>query len=202
MSEPKLQDVNAYWLERGKTYASEERLRSEFYRFQEAFILDHLAGANVSPRSILELGCGFGRITKLLAGAYPDSRITAVDISPDQLRHAAEACAGLSNVEFGIYDFYAGAPLPGYGCDLAIAIEVWMHHPPEIVLGLIQKLAGHCSGHIVNYDWSEQWQEDVASHVWVHDYEALYRQAGLSCVAYPLPRKRERMQQKLFIASI
>ena len=60
-------DVNEYWLRRGKTYVSEERLASEYYRRQERFLLDRLLSARLPMQRILELGCGFGRITRLLA---------------------------------------------------------------------------------------------------------------------------------------
>jgi malonyl-CoA O-methyltransferase len=39
---------------------------------------------------ILELGCGTGRLTKDLLGAFPDARVIAVDISPDMVAYAAQ----------------------------------------------------------------------------------------------------------------
>ncbi len=49
--------------------------------------------------SILEIGCGTGVYTSILAGRYPRSRITAVDISPEMVA-AARRVRCSDNVEF------------------------------------------------------------------------------------------------------
>src|SRR5712671_6123658 len=122
-------DVNRYWLERGRTYSQEERLGLEYHRIQERFLIDVLRQGHVPTGRILELGCGFGRITKLLAENFSNSQITALDLSPDQLSNARRNCSDCPNVRFEQYDFYSGQPFPGNGYDVAIAIEVFLHHP-------------------------------------------------------------------------
>jgi SAM-dependent methyltransferase len=192
-------NVNDYWLKRGETYFHEERLALEYHRVQERFLFDILRESRVPPRRILELGCGFGRITRLLAEQFPQARITALDLSPDQLANAKTYCTGLNNVSFEQYDFYSGQPFPGSDYDLVIAIEVFLHHPAHIVRGLLGRLSS-ISQLIVNIDWSEDWRWKTPEHVWIHDYPALYREAGLACAAFPLPQRVEGKLQKLFIA--
>jgi SAM-dependent methyltransferase len=192
-------DVNRYWLNRGQTYVREDRLYGPYHRVQEQFIFDVLRKCEIPARNILELGCGFGRVTRLLAENFPESRITALDLSPDQLINAKSYCEGKSNITFGTYDFYSRAPLPGERYDLAVAIEVFLHHPAEVISGLISRLA-QVSAYILNIDWSEPWPWSIPEHVWVHDYDRLYRMAGLSCATFVLPEKVDRKQQKLFIA--
>ena len=56
---------------------------------QEEFLLSHLNGISGSFKSVLELGCGFGRITKLLLTNYNNiTEYLAVDISSDQIENA------------------------------------------------------------------------------------------------------------------
>lgn len=43
---------------------------------------------DISPRIILEPGCGTGQYTKLLADKFPDAQITGVDLSPAALQIA------------------------------------------------------------------------------------------------------------------
>ena len=81
-----------------------------------------------------------------------------------------------------------------------IAVEVFLHHPAEVVLSLLEKLAA-ISQHIINIDWSEPWSRPTSPHVWVHDYASLYAKRGLQCVTLCLPEKIEGKQQKLFIAA-
>jgi SAM-dependent methyltransferase len=192
-------NVNQYWLKRGQTYLQEERLALEYHRVQERFLFDILAQSQIPLRKILELGCGFGRITKLLAQHFPQAQITALDLSPDQLANAKAYCTGASNISFAQYDFYSGQPFPGADYDLAIAIEVFLHHPAEIVRGLLGKLSSD-SQMVVNIDWSEDWRWKTPEHVWIHDYPALNRQAGLACATFPLPQKVDGKQQQLFVA--
>ena len=191
-------DVNRYWFDRGRGYASEQ-LPREYHRLQERYLLDSLKASGVQFESILELGCGFGRITRLLAEEYPDAKITAVDLSEEQLRNAREYCNDRHNIVFTPYDFYSGAPFPGTPCDLVVAVEVFLHHPETFLSEFVRRLseAAHI---IVNIDWSEEWPWPRPEHVWIHDYPALYRQLGLECVALPLPERVAGLQQKLFFA--
>lgn len=58
--------------------------------------------------NVLEAGCGVGAQTVLLARNCPNTRITAVDVSEDSLRAAAERVSsqGLSNVAFRRCDIF------------------------------------------------------------------------------------------------
>src|SRR5260221_4023539 len=192
-------NVNEYWLERGQSYFC-ENLPREFHRLQEQFLLDILQRSGILMDNILELGCGFGRITKLLSGTFPKARIAALDLSPDQLENARRFCGANPNISFHRYDFYSGEPFPGAGHDTAIGVEVLLHHPRAVVRSLFERLSGVCK-HIVNLDWSEDWSWPTAEHVWVHDYPSIYSDAGLRCATFVLPKKIEGMQQRLFVAA-
>jgi SAM-dependent methyltransferase len=193
-------NVNEYWLERGKTYMQETRTPAEFHRLQERFLLDLLRGGGVPMQRVLEIGCGFGRITRLLAETWPDADITALDLSPEQLANARRHCGDTAHVRFEQYDFYSGAPFPGGNYDTVVAIEVFLHHPPEFVGQLFKRLGG-VGRNIVNIDWSEEWRGPLPEHVWLHDYRKLFAEAGLMCAVFRLPQKVDGKQQKLFIAA-
>ncbi len=59
----------------------------------------HFAGRSIAR--ILELGCGTGRMTRQLESAFPEARITAVDIAPGMIAHARAASA---RVDFRVAD--------------------------------------------------------------------------------------------------
>ncbi|MFL6124667.1 class I SAM-dependent methyltransferase [Actinophytocola sp.] len=72
---------------------------TELTRRVLADLLDRAAAAEGRPlRSVLEAGCGIGRLTPVIA-AHAD-RVVALDMTPPMLDAAQSACAGLSNVEF------------------------------------------------------------------------------------------------------
>ena len=58
--------------------------------------------------SVLEVGCGFGRITKLVLSQFPNIRkYTAMDISPHQIKNAREYVKEVRadiNIEFIVSD--------------------------------------------------------------------------------------------------
>lgn len=192
-------DVNAYWLKRGPGYRKGP-LPKEYHQVQEPFLLGILTEGGLPMKSILELGCGFGRVSKLLAENFPNAEITALDLSPEQLANAREHCAGLSNVTFHPYDFYSGKPFPSRErWDTVVAIEVFLHHPSSLLRELLQRVAA-AAQFIVNIDWSEPWQWPTPEHVWVHDYAELYREVGLKCATFVLPEKVDGLQHRLFVA--
>ncbi|HEY8910704.1 MAG TPA: methyltransferase domain-containing protein [Desulfosporosinus sp.] len=55
-------------------------------------------------RNILEIGCGTGFLTELLAREYPLAQITATDISQEMIVVASEKLAGFSNINYFVAD--------------------------------------------------------------------------------------------------
>ncbi|QJD30034.1 class I SAM-dependent methyltransferase [Methylococcus geothermalis] len=56
---------------------------------QEAWARDLLAGLKLRPDdSVLDIGCGDGRITAAIADRVPQGRVVGVDWSPDMIGHA------------------------------------------------------------------------------------------------------------------
>ena len=54
--------------------------------------------------SILDIGCGDGRITAYLAGLVPDGRALGVDLSPDMVGFACREYAAVPNLRFQVAD--------------------------------------------------------------------------------------------------
>ena len=75
---------------------------------------------------LLLAGCGTGREAALLAGRYPDARITAIDISEASLAYAAQRVAG---VDFRQLDLHEVAGL-GRSFDVIVTSGV-LHHLPS-----------------------------------------------------------------------
>src|SRR6266705_2504831 len=93
-------NVNQYWLKRGQTYAQEKRLEQGYHRHQEAFLFHVLEAGRLPVAKLLEIGCGFGRVTRLLSEKFQESAITALDLSPDQLANARRYCAPAAKINF------------------------------------------------------------------------------------------------------
>lgn len=165
-------DPNQYWLERGKSYASERRLEAGYYRDQERVFVD--AVKECGPARILEAACGFGRVTKALAAAMPESRIEAFDLSRDQILNAPR----LANVAYYCWDL-RGLSLPRNLADVAVAAELFQHHPGEMVKRFITTLLIAAPVLIHDVNVGEQPGDPTAEHCFNHDWNAVY--SGLDC---------------------
>ncbi|MBY0383098.1 MAG: trans-aconitate 2-methyltransferase [Xanthobacteraceae bacterium] len=81
-----------------------------------------------NARRVIDLGCGPGNSTGLLAARWPDAQVTGIDSSPNMLR---EARAGLPNLSFEQADIASwSAPADA---DVLFANAVFQWVPDQIV---------------------------------------------------------------------
>lgn len=169
-------DTVDYWMERGKSYIGEAgRLRTQFYRDQEQFFCD--AVKDFKPNTILEVGCGFGRLTASMRFALPGVNIVAFDVSPDQVTNAKRYCVNDPKIDFRCGDVMS---LPEAKADIAVACEVFLHLPD--VAGAITKLLDAAPVAVHDYDPAVKPGDRTGPHCFAHDYERIYSDLGLSFV--------------------
>ena len=158
-------DLKAYWNGRGKTYESDFR-RKPGFDAQERQLVGLLK--TLKFRNVLEVGCGFGRITELI---YPMAHdYTAVDISEDQIAAAKSRVPGASFIHADFMDL----KLEGQW-DLVIATEVLMHIPPADIEEAVRKLREATRHHLITVDWALPFPSGraIAAHNWLHPYHKL-----------------------------
>ena len=56
------------------------------------------------PATILEIGCGTGNLTKLLAERFPQARITSIDFAETMIQQAREKMSSAGHVQFHCVD--------------------------------------------------------------------------------------------------
>lgn len=133
---------------------------------QERALLDVLHGLDFD--SALEIGCGLGRITIMLAGMVND--LTAIDIGSDQAAVTSKRVPSASVEQSSIQDYE-----PGQQWDLVLASEVLMHIPPAEIQAACDKLKALSRKWIVTIDWTEPLgRKPIAEWNWLHDYSALF----------------------------
>jgi SAM-dependent methyltransferase len=168
-----------YWHERGKIYKKNFHY-DQNKRMQEEVLIAHLNNISGSFSSVLELGCGFGRITQLLLTNYNSiTEYLAVDISPDQIDNAKSLLSSTKlspelKLDFLVSDIQSLRLDKEY--DLVILSEVLLHILPTDIDSIIKKLIALSKKHIMNIDWYEETPpKSHASHNFIHQYEALYK---------------------------
>jgi SAM-dependent methyltransferase len=184
-----------YWYEHGKTYREQFRYNKNF-ELQESLVIEYLKKNLASPSSfstVLEAGCGFGRITKLLLSNFPNIReYQALDLSPDQIENAKEFTRPViearedNPLNFIVSDIQSFQIQRKY--DLVIASEVLMHVLPSEIENVMIKLVSMSNRHIVNIDWYEKEKpRKMAPHNFIHEYEKIYRNMPSIIEVYQIP---------------
>ncbi len=186
-----------YWHERGKIYKKNFRYDKN-KRLQEEFLIAHLNNISGSFKSVLELGCGFGRITKLLLTTYSNiNEYLAVDISPDQIENAKTLLSSTTlpnelKLDFLVSDIQSLKLDKEY--DLVILSEVLLHILPSDIDSIIKKLITLSKKYIINIDWYEDHPPRIqARHNFIHQYEAIYKKyTEPSTIIKRIPIRRKK----------
>ncbi|MGD1837077.1 MAG: class I SAM-dependent methyltransferase [Nitrososphaeraceae archaeon] len=188
-------DPSKYWLERGKIYQKNFRYSKNF-RLQEKVLEEYLkknvftSDQNIS--SVLELGCGFGRITKILLDNFHNvEEYLAVDLSPHQIENARNYLSDYSNKITFLNKDIQSLDLHDKKYDLVILSEVLLHVLPSEIEFVIEKIISLSKKHVINIDWYEELSPSdynkKASHNFIHDYESLYKKHSQSSKVTRIP---------------
>lgn len=174
-------DTDQYWKDRGRGYLNEFNGHSIFTRIRfwwQEYLIRRSIPKDVE--NVLEIGCGFGRITKILLENPNIKRVVAIDLSLDQIARAVMLIDD-PRVEFRVVsamdiDFEKEF-------DLVIASEVLLHIPPDKIGVLADKMLRASKKYCMNIDWYAP-KEPVAAggYCWQHDYPKLF---GSKLVAKP-----------------
>lgn len=174
-------DPVSYWTERGKHY---KRGLMAYMDQEDEFGLV-LHGLSM-VETVLEVGCGFGRMTRHIASRFPHANITAADISQEQLLRALHR---VRNVAFwekdyrDIHDHY----------DLVVAVEVLMHQPPDRIWADVEHLLSLSSRYFVHIDWYDKAATKREPHCFMYNFANYYREHGYACRVVDLPDIKQRI---------
>ncbi len=91
-----------------------------------------------NPRSAMDLGCGPGNSTALLAGRYPEARINGLDSSPEMI---AAARVRLPQARFEVSAIESWTDPDPYDLILANAVLHWVPNHKELLPALVSKLS-------------------------------------------------------------
>ncbi len=100
-----------------------------------------LAGLQANHR-ILEVGCGIGTVSHLLATQVPQGKVLAVDISPESIEKARVLWKKQGNLKFDVSDM-SDFNLPGETFDFFVFPDVLEHIPVAQHARLFENIQRH-----------------------------------------------------------
>ncbi|MDI6793278.1 MAG: methyltransferase domain-containing protein [bacterium] len=166
-------DPKRYWEERGKNYLQERRLVSKKEDIQrlESSLVNQLKGQQFD--SLIELGCGFGRVLKMIKTHFKEKKLCGVDIGESMIKSAKSFLKDYPEIAL----FVAGGevlPFRNRAFDIALTHTMLMHVPPtkirETILE-ISRIAKICQFYEPN-------SPSKVIYCFNHNYEEILRELG------------------------
>lgn len=154
-----------YWTARGKLWEQEARDRG-FWDSENPPLLDLLDTLDFA--SVLDVGCGFGRVGASIQRRWPKVAYTGIDVSPDLIDGARRRLG--ERVTLIVGDLATFDTDQQY--DLVLAVSVLGHIRPEDVGGLLWRMRRWALKDIIHIDWNEVGGQTTFQYG--HDYEALH----------------------------
>lgn len=90
-----------------------------------------------SPRTVVDLGCGAGNLTRLLAQRWPDAQVLGIDSSEEMVRAAPEQ----TGVEFTVGDARDWQPPADTDVLVCNAVLQWVPDHLDLLPGLVSSVA-------------------------------------------------------------
>lgn len=189
-------DARAYWTLRGGEEYFREQEGQPARTARSEWLAERIAAYR--PRSILEVGCGYGKQLSALRRQLDDEvRLVGLDFSPTQLGRARTYLATHPEVQLVLG---SGTRLPfGDGAfDLVLTSAVILHNPPRAaerirreVLRVARRFAAH------NED------TDVTYNRYGYDTAAWYRGEGIPLAeSGPIPTEPEPNPTQFCVAEL
>lgn len=158
-------DPEFYWQANGPYLAtasvSPEHLETEG-------IIRELLHEIAPIHSVIDVGCGQGRLAAVLRQELPHANYTGMDLGQAQLDGTKLVRPDGTFILSKLQD-YAG----GREWDLVLASEVLLHIPPTDIQKACDNLTHMAGKWILTIDWTKPLSVPTAAWNWLYDYESL-----------------------------
>lgn len=161
-------DPEFYWQANGPYLAtasvSPEHLETEG-------IIRELLHEIAPIHSVIDVGCGQGRLAAVLRQELPHANYTGMDLGQAQLDGTKLVRPDGTFILSKLQDY-----IPSRKWDLVLASEVLLHIPPADIQQACAVLKEMAQRWILTVDWTQELGVPTAHWNWLHDYESLLGQ--------------------------
>lgn len=159
-------DPDQYWTVNGPHLA--QTSESFEHRWTEEILRGLLAGLGPIS-SVIDVGCGRGRLAAVVRDVLSAASYTGMDLGPAQIAATKEVRPDGDYFQSRLQDFR-----PKRKWDLVIASEVLLHIPPADIVKSVANLRRLARRWIITVDWTLPLNVPVAQENWLHNYPSLF----------------------------
>jgi SAM-dependent methyltransferase len=185
-------DARKYWILRGGDDYFREQEGQEARALRAEWVAERVA--TYRPESILEVGCGYGRVLRELEACL-DVPITGVDFSPTQLQKAHQFLPNSSRTAL-ILARGERLPFADQSFDMVLTSAVILHNPPaaaEAIRREVLRVARRFTAH------SEE--TDVSYNRYGYNTAEWYRARGIALAeSGPIPMDPDQAASQFCVA--
>ena len=158
---------DTYWPAQGPYIAGPGAASPEHVRAEE--LLREIIPTLGPIESVVDLGCGRGRLAALLLDVLPAASYTGVDIGEAQVAATSKVRPEGDFYVSRLQDFD-----PDRQWDLVLCSEVLMHVPPADIQAVCDKLKKLAKRWVLTVDWTVPVPPPIAPWNWLYDYRDLF----------------------------
>lgn len=154
-----------YWTDRGRGY-EQEAVREGWHGVENQPVLELLD--TLEFESVLEVGCGFGRVGNAVLARRPGIAYTGLDVSPDLIegaRRILPPSAELICADLATWD-------ADRQWDLVLSVSVLGHLLPSDIARVLAKMKRWARNDVVHVDWNEIGGQ--TTYQYGHDYQLIH----------------------------
>jgi SAM-dependent methyltransferase len=143
-----------------------------------AELIEELQNINGQIQTVIDVGCGQGRLASFLLDAMPQARYSGLDLGQAQLDGTRairpEGTFYLSRLQDFDVSLRRDLNMP-MEWDLVIASEVLLHIPPTDIQRACHNLLSMTGKYLITVDWTQPVSGPIAEWNWLHDYDKLLK---------------------------
>jgi SAM-dependent methyltransferase len=174
MSKPFVYDPVPYWTANGPHLSppGSDSPEQAAVRVELQLLIEELQEINGPISSVLDVGCGQGRLAAFLLDVLPAAKYSGLDLAESQLKGTLAVRPDAEQFYLStLQDFDATKHMGQW--DLVIASEVLLHIPPFEVEKACNVLKAITGKYLITVDWSQPLAGEIAPWNWLHDYDKL-----------------------------
>jgi SAM-dependent methyltransferase len=170
-----------HWTNNGKQMLSQgtniNTYPKDIYNIQEERLAEVFRSLK-DVKTVLEVGCGYGRVTKLIMDVLDPKLCIASDSIPEQIQNCMDNLS-YDNLIFRMLDITNEREFKrNQEFDLVVASEVLMHIRPFEIDQVIRRLVRTACKYFINIDYYELPPIPLFPHNFMHQYVEIFSKLG------------------------